>query len=157
MNLSAWFRQQLQVSGEGMIWAVSQVPEERRYRRPPIVLGTWPAVRHLFHLWYYERHIALPSMRQWLGAPPPSVMGLDEEAAWQKAPDLDDLITAFRDVRSEQISCLDAFAPPAWEDVRPTIWGLLPLRWVVTKTYQHTAEHIHDVLQIALFWDMAVG
>jgi hypothetical protein len=23
----------------------------------------------------------------------------------------------------------------------------------VSKTYQHTAEHINDVLRIALFWD----
>ena len=34
-----------------------------------------------------------------------------------------------------------------------TNWGPVPLFWVVSKTYQHTAEHISDLLRIALFWD----
>ena len=33
------------------------------------------------------------------------------------------------------------------------IWGPVTLSWVVSKTYQHTAEHTGDILRIALFWD----
>ena len=29
----------------------------------------------------------------------------------------------------------------------------MPLRWVVAKTYQHTAEHTSDILRIVLYWD----
>lgn len=36
-------------------------------------------------------------------------------------------------------------ASPFWPDVS--------LRWVVTKTLQHTFEHTNNVLQIGLFWD----
>ena len=154
MDLTEWFRRQLEASGEGMIWAVQQVPEARRYRRPPPALGTWSAVRHLFHLVHYERHLALPNMRLWLGESLPLGLGPDEEAAWRRAPELTRLIDVFREVRAEQIACLDRLSPSAWEEVRWTVWGHQSLRWVVTKTYQHTAEHTHDVLQLALFWDM---
>lgn len=27
------------------------------------------------------------------------------------------------------------------------------MKWFVTKTFQHTAEHTHDVLSMALLWD----
>ncbi|MBM2847059.1 MAG: hypothetical protein HW418_1, partial [Anaerolineales bacterium] len=40
-----------------------------------------------------------------------------------------------------------------WEETRRAVWGPVTLRWVVTKTYQHTAEHTHDVLSLALYWD----
>jgi hypothetical protein len=33
-------------------------------------------------------------------------------------------------------------------------WGNVTLLWLVSKTFQHTAEHIHDVMSMALFWDM---
>ncbi len=41
-----------------------------------------------------------------------------------------------------------------------TVWsypGLPPvtLRWVVTKTLQHTAEHVSALLRLSLFWDPA--
>jgi hypothetical protein len=154
MDLSVWFHSQLQASAEGFIWGVEQIPLERRYARPPGPLGDWTAARHVFHMAYYERTIALPSMRQWLGEPCPSVDDDDEDRAWGDGKDLDSLVAQFWAVRSEQIMLLPRFDPALWEEQREAVWGPVTLRWVVSKTYQHTCEHSHDVLRLALFWDM---
>jgi len=156
MNLSPWFQQHLQTSADGFVWAVEQMPPERRFVPPPLPFGEWSAARHAFHLLFYERTIALPSMRQWLGGPPPATFGTSEETAWgdRAADDLEGLLAAFREIRTEQIGLLPQFDASAWDEPRSTVWGAVPLRWVVTKTYQHTAEHTHNVLSMALFWDM---
>ena len=147
MNLSQWFHDQLQASAEGFAWAIEQVPAERRRLAPPHQLGDWPAARHVFHMLYYEQIMALPSMQQWLGGPLLAADDLGEEAAWEKGPDLETLVAEFRKVRAEQIALLPKFDEALWHAPRPAIWGTVTLRWVVTKTYQHTAEHTHDV-----FW-----
>lgn len=158
MSLSQWFETQLQASADGFIWAVEQVPDERLYAPPPGPgggLGEWVAARHLFHLLYYERHAALPAMRSWLlGEAQPSFEGYDEDASWAEAPTLAAQIEQFRAVRAEQIALLPRIGAALWEESRETGWGDVTLRWVVAKTYQHTAEHISDVLRIALFWDV---
>jgi hypothetical protein len=156
MNLSEWFQSQLQASAEGFVWSLAQVPQQRRYIRPPALLGEWSAARHAFHLLFYEQTIALPSMRQWLDSPLPSAVGLDEDAAWAAHMDLDTISAQFSEIRAEQIAWLPRFDESLWNERRVTVWGAVSLRWVVTKTYQHTAEHIHDVLTLALFWDMVV-
>lgn len=51
----------------------------------------------------------------------------------------------------EQIALLDDLHE-AWDDQRGTVWGARPLHWVVSKTFQHTTEHTHDVMKLALFW-----
>jgi hypothetical protein len=153
MNPSQWFRQQLQASADGFVWAAEQVPLERRYMQPPTGLGEWAAARHVFHLLYYEQNIALPNMRQWLGEPWILTGGLDEGAAWGQGQDVENLLTEFRAVRNEQIALLSEFDEGTWHETRTNIWGPATLLWVVSKTYQHTAEHTSNVLQIALFWD----
>jgi hypothetical protein len=40
-----------------------------------------------------------------------------------------------------------------WEETRDSVWGAVTLRWVVSKTYQHTFEHGSTIMRIALFWD----
>ena len=152
MNLSQWFHDQLQASAEGFAWAVDQVPAERRLLAPPGYLGDWSAARHVFHMLYYEQTIALPSMRQWLGDPPPPVDDLDEDGTWENGHELAELLAEFRKVRAEQITLLPEFDDVLWHAPRRAVWGTVTLRWVVTKTYQHTAEHTHDVLRLALFW-----
>ena len=108
----------------------------------------------MFHLAWYEQEIALPSMQQWLAGPCPDEGQIDEDAAWAtNTAALEALLAAFRDVRAQQLELLPELAAVDWESVRDTLWGPMPLRWVVTKTYQHMAEHINDVLRIALFWD----
>jgi hypothetical protein len=56
-------------------------------------------------------------------------------------------------VRAQQIALLPDFSPSAWDETREMGWGPVTLLWVVTKTYQHTCEHTHDVLRLRLFWD----
>ena len=154
MNYTSWFEQQLQASADGFIWAVTQVPAERRYCRPPKGLGEWNAARHLFHMLDYERQIALPVMQQWAGAAP-AVVNWDEEAGWRanSSVAIEDLLDQFRAVRGEQNSLLPRFSEHAWHETQMTGWGPIPLSWLVSKTYQHTAEHTSDVLRMALFWD----
>ncbi|HEV2579904.1 MAG TPA: hypothetical protein VGT44_03540, partial [Ktedonobacteraceae bacterium] len=69
MDLSQWFSTQLSASAEGFLWAIEQVPPERRPATPPKPLGEWNVARHLFHMTYYEQLIALPSMKIWLNEP----------------------------------------------------------------------------------------
>jgi len=39
MNLAQWFHDQLKASADGFVWAVQQVPAERRFIAPPAPLG----------------------------------------------------------------------------------------------------------------------
>lgn len=159
MNLSEWFCYQLQASGDGFIWAIEQLPEERRYLAPPRHPEDWLAARHAFHMFYYDQHFSLASIRQWLGGPCPSVDDLHEDDDWAAGlgNDTSRVLEQFRAVRAEQIALLSQFDDQRWHEARETeFWGTVPLQWVVTKTYQHTAEHIHDVLRMALFWDAAL-
>jgi hypothetical protein len=154
MNLNQWFHDQLQASAEGFVWGAEQVPSARRDLQPPEGLGEWTAARHIFHLWYYEQTIALPSMRQWLGDSVPAEIP-DEDVVWSESqPDVESLLTKFKKVRSEQIALLPKFNDTLWQESRQAVWPRpVTLLWVVSKTYQHTAEHINDVMRIALFWD----
>jgi len=96
-------------------------------------------------------------MRQWLGEPPPSLKSLDEDGVWGAGrDDIETLLTEFKTVRSDQVVLLQKIDESAWNTTYVTIWGLKTLSWVVSKTYQHTAEHTSDVMQIALFWDDVV-
>ena len=151
MNMTEWFQVQLKASGEGFVWGVEQVPSERRVLLPPARLGEWTAARHVFHMLNYEQTVALPSMQQWLGGPLP--VDLDEDAAWTgEDQDPDRLLARFSQVRAEQIALLPKFEEADWRATREAVWGPVTLLWVVSKTYQHTAEHTHDVMRLALFW-----
>ena len=78
----------------------------------------------------------------------------DEELAWNKADEkVESLLEKFMSVRTEQIALLQNFDGPAWISTREAVWGSVALLWVVSKTYQHTTEHINDVMRIGLFWD----
>lgn len=157
MGLSQWFSTQLQASLDGFLWSVEQAPNERRYAPPPGPaggLGEWVIARHVFHMLYYEREAALPAMRHWLGeAALPSFDEYDEDGAWTRAGDLPELLGEFHAVRTAQIELLPRIDEALWEEQRETGWGNVSLRWIVSKTFQHTAEHTNDVLRITLFWD----
>jgi hypothetical protein len=80
-------------------------------------------------------------MYQWLGKPLP-VEGVEEDIAWGEGNDnIESLLTEFTKVRDEQIQLLAKFDESAWNSTCETIWGPVTLSWVVSKTYQHTAEH----------------
>lgn len=154
MDFTHWFQENLQTSANGFVWGTEQVLEARRYTQPPKGLGEWTVARHVFHLWYYEQTIALPSMQQWLGGTIPALEDSDEDIAWSKTQDrVESLLEKFRNVRAEQIALLPKFDSTDWNNTREAVWGPVTLLWVVSKTYQHTAEHINDVMRISLFWD----
>jgi len=92
-------------------------------------------------------------MYQWLGKPLP-LEGVAEDVAWGEGSDnVENLLAGFTKVRNEQMQLLARFDDLTWNSIRETIWGVVTLRWVVSKTFQHTAEHTGDILRIALFWD----
>ncbi len=154
MELSSWFANQLRSSAEGFAWSIERVPEARRYIPPPGPLGEWTAARHLFHLLYYDEHLALPGMQQWLGDPLPVFDEDGENAAWKGVERVEDLLPRFLDIGDQQIALLPMFQPDDWLKSCETIWGQTTLEWIVAKSYQQTAEHISDVLRIVLFWDV---
>lgn len=156
-DLSHWFQHHLQASADGLIWGIEQVLPERRELSPPDIgwLGEWTVARHLFHMVSYEEEIALPSMRQWLGHDMPVLDSYNEDRDWGGGHDLDGMLARFRAVRAEQIALLEQLDAEVWEEMRDCVWGPVSLRWVVSKTYQHTADHINSILQLALFWDRA--
>lgn len=154
MTETAWFLTHLQAGAESVAWAVSQVPAERQLRQPPGGLGDWTLARHVFHLLFYEREVALPAMRLWLDEPSPS-RGVepDEDVAWDPQAPVDGLLEEFQHGRAAQLALLPQLPETAWDEPRATRWGERTLHWVMTKTVQHTAEHLHDILSLALFWD----
>jgi len=159
---SLFFTDKLRESAENFIWAVGQAPEERQFVPPPKPLGEWSVMRQVFHMMHYERTIALPTMRQWLGEPrPPREAWEQEEAIWNNGQGHDParLLADFRAVRDEQIALLPHFDSSSWDEPRVAIWGpaTTTLYWTVSKTYQHTFEHTNSILQIALFADMIVA
>ena len=126
----------------------------------PAYLGTWQPLRHVWHVTGYERWLALPAMKQWLGAPlQPGDSWQDDDAAWAAVEDKNPqtLREAFREVRREQIELLDRLAGVDWETPRETLWGNKSLAWVVTKTFQHTYEHTDTLLRMGLWWEFILG
>lgn len=66
---------------------------------------------------------------------------------------VEDLLAQFMALRQKQAGLLRQAPKEAWDQLFETVWGQTSLTWVVSKTYQHTAEHTSDVLKIVLFWD----
>jgi hypothetical protein len=103
---------------------------------------------------YYEQNVALPRMRHWLFESCRETPVPPEEVAWGDGHDLEFILYRFRTVRAGQIALLAQYDAADWDDERYfSGWGSVTLRWLVSKTYQHTAEHTHAVLGLALFWD----
>ena len=152
-NSSEWFRRQIEANTELIGWAAQQLSSERFSASPPSLLGEWPAARHLFHLLYYEREVALPSLRQWFGAPYPTFEGYDENAAFSTAPPEDVVMRELQSVRAEQMALIAHADGEVWDEVRRTAWGDRSFYWVVSKTLQHGLEHANNILKIALLWE----
>jgi hypothetical protein len=153
-----WFRSQLQASADSLRWAFSEISPSLRQNLPPEpgYLGTWPPVRHIWHVTEYERCLALPAMKQWLGSPlPPDDAWHDDDDTWAKvqARGFEELISAFDNVRQQEIRLLDQLTTTDWETPRETLWGPKPLAWIVTKTFQHTYEHGDTLLRMGLWWE----
>jgi len=160
-NLASWFRQQLQSSADGFVWAFQQIAPDLRDKLPPRpgYLGSWPPIRHVWHVAQYERWLVIPSMCQWLGGPPADGAGWYEgeadDANFARAykDGLPEIVATFCDLRRQQILMLDALAQVDWEAPQATLWGDKPLKMIVTKTYQHTFEHGDTLLRMGLWWE----
>lgn len=153
MELAKWFDYQLRSTLDGFLWAVDQLPKERWYTRPPTPLGEWSAAQHTFHLLDYEERLAVPTMYQWLGVPPVLPEEFEDRAEKKQLP-IEELLSQFEKIRQLEIDLLPKFDDAAWNSIRKTtFWGDVSLYWLVCKTYQHTAEHTHNVLGLTLFWD----
>ena len=155
----AWFRTQLQASADGFIWAFEQVPADQWQHLPSnaTYMGTWPPLRHLWHVTGYEEMLVVPSMQQWVGgAMPDGAAWHDDDEAFAAALagglTAEAVIARFRAVRQQQLDLLDELTGVDWEAPHPTLWGNRPLKMVVTKTYQHTFEHGDTLLRMALWW-----
>jgi hypothetical protein len=121
-------------------------------------MSEWNVARHIFHMLFFEQKQALPFVHLWLGEPMPEREQGDEEQAWEtygKAMSIEQMLQEFQMLRAEQIALLPQFSEENWLSKRD--WGTvaITLTWAVTKTYQHTLDHINSLLQLALFWDFA--
>lgn len=157
-----WFRYQLRASADGFVWGVEQIAPSLLDQLPvePKYLGTWPPLRHVWHVTEYERWLALPTMKQWLGEPlPPGDAWRDDDPDWAAVGDKSQqsLSAAFQQVRQQQIDLLDQLTGADWQSPRTTLWGEKPLTWVVTKTFQHTYEHGDTLLRMGLWWEHILG
>ena len=157
----AWFRYQLQASANGFVWSFSQIPPQLRENLPPApeFLGTWPPARHVWHVTEYERCLVIPSMNQWLGGSMPNgKTWLAVDNAWDEVPNrgFDELTSAFRHIRQQQIVLLDKLIDADWNAQRETLWGQKPLSMIVTKTFQHTYEHGDTLLRMGIWWKEAM-
>ena len=162
-DYTAWFRSQLQSSAEGFAWAFEQLPKSYHFQLPPNAsyMGTWPPIRHVWHVAEYERLLVIPSMQQWFGKPMPENDSWDDsdqnfakifDGSKEDGLQGQELIKLFLDVRRQQIEIVDELTNIDWESERVTLWGNQPLKMVVTKTYQHTFEHADTLLRMALWW-----
>jgi hypothetical protein len=158
-----WFRERLRTSDEDFMWAFSRIDPSLHKRQPPNprYLGLWSPARLVWHVTEYERCLVIPSMQQWLGGAMPTDskdVWPDTDAAWQSVEEqtADQFISAFHEVRQQQIALLDPLANVDWDTPCETLWGVKPLSMIVTKTYQHTFEHGDTLLRMGLWWaDMA--
>ena len=157
MQPSQIFQQQLQTSAENFLWVVEQITQERLYLVPRP--DRWSIARIIFHLTRYEQRLALPSMLQWLGELRPVVGTQEEDNAkdeldWNNGTghEIQTLIADFNKVRSQQLALFPQFTEQSWYEEREAIWGSVPLKWIVIKTYQHTLEHTDEVLRAYLWW-----
>ncbi|GER89177.1 hypothetical protein KDW_33390 [Dictyobacter vulcani] len=167
MNYIQHFTRLLQTSTEDFIWATQQIPAEKLYSVSPRRPDSWSVARNILHLQFQEEQVVLPNMRLWLPERTDyarkdnqlisqyasfEALVQDEEVVWLQHPAVETLLQSFQANRILQITLLSQIPATAWEETRPTVWGTVTLRWTVTKTYQHTAEHINDVLKPALYW-----
>ncbi|HEY4383904.1 MAG TPA: DinB family protein [Ktedonobacteraceae bacterium] len=157
MDARQKFQDRLQDSFDEFLWAVSLIPQDRFYRAPRP--NRWSVARLVFHLTSYEEKIALPTMRQWCGEPKPHAGsqeedGQIEERLWNNGEghEMPAMIERLKIVRAQEISLLNQLAEASLDEEREAIWGTLPLRWIVTKTYQHTLEHTDEILRSYLWW-----
>ena len=153
-----WFRDQLGASTSMFTWAVTQIDPSLHFEQPPPAsasyLGDWPPARHVWHLAYYERCIAVPWLRACTGGPPVSDDPCPDWDHWDafSGRAVDEYVADFLAIRAEQLALLEELADVDWTTPRATGWGQRPLSMIVTKTLQHALEHTDTLLRMSMWW-----
>lgn len=155
--LAMGLHEHMKTSEKEFIWAIGRVPVERLDVEPPAHarLGEWSARRHLFHLLSQDCAATLPLMRSWLGKEQTSDEERNEERVWDQdqARSIDDLLEEFQRLRKEILELIVEASAAPWGEQRETVWGQRSMKWIVSKTYQHTLSHTNAVMALAVFWD----
>ena len=76
-------------------------------------------------------------------------MLLQEVGAWQQEQrSVEELLQQFQTFRHQTIELISTLSEDEWEKPREEAFWNKPLtiQWTVTKAWQHTLEHTHDVL-----------
>lgn len=158
MSDSEEFATRLRETAAQFTWAALLVPEARR---DTPVGENWSPARIIYHMLHYERDVAAPAMRQWLGGPSVTDEAFEaEEAHWEsegQTMPYAALLDGFNAIRAEQIALTPRLAG-LWDEARPTGWDLpgvepTTLRWVVSKTIHHTFEHSNELMRNSLFYE----
>ena len=155
-----WFCEQLQNSMTGFVWAVECLAPEHWQSSPPRPswLGQWSLARHVFHLQYQERYVVQDSINDWLHLSLSIEERPAEEEAWQQEQrSVQELLQQFQTFRGQTAELISNLTEDEWEKPsEKAYWGQsLTMQWFMTKAWQHTLEHTHDVLRLHLFWDAA--
>ena len=144
---------------EGMrevTWALCSLPRERWAAEPPVLVGSWPALRHVRHLALRETHQVLPQVRQALGespadAPAYSTLDLEQaDAAWSAGLALESaesIVRGLGETRYELLQRLEVAPDEAWQQPAND------LGWLMLNVHQHEMEHLAAIWKIALNWD----
>ena len=133
------------------------IPAERREAKPPSKLGKWTAAIGSFHILYYEREVALPSVRLWADSAYPSFEGYDEPAEWGEGHGCESILSEIRSVRQQIVALWGRSTRRTGRKSKRTPWGNKTLYWVASKTYQHGIEHLSNVLRTAMLWEHYAG
>ncbi len=157
---SAWIQKQLAHSVTMLAGAWAAIPAERRTQVPPEHMGwvsTWPAQRHLYHLYIYERiTVDYAAFLQADGTPLTEAQDAEHErlltgqaADWPQLRAAE-LLAGWRENRQELLARLARATN--WEARQP-YWDNQDLNTITAECWQHTLEHTTTLLQLALFWD----
>lgn len=135
------------------------IPAGRRAQVPPARLArvsTWPAQRHLYHLFIYER-IVVDTAAFWLadGAPlTEAEVALHDRLlsgqteAWSQHS-AEETFSGWRQLRQELLARLERATDG---EARHPHWDGQDLPAFAAECWQHTLEHTTTLLQLALFW-----
>lgn len=117
--------------------------------RRPSSDGGWGAIEHLAHLRDWEE-VALARVRAVLGQDRPELPAYDDDL-WPIERDYSNrngerMVSEFTQMRGEIIDALEGADAETWE--RTGIHGVagqVTLRWLLTRQYDHAADHIRQV------------
>jgi hypothetical protein len=174
-ELSSWLEQTERIIG----WAISNVPSDRLFEIPPhsrhphadkgfkTYFGDWPALRHLYHLVFYEEAYSIPTMQYWTGGPHPTVDMIFpkselEEVGWEKqvisAIAVEPLLEGLHHLREVQLEIIQAIKEEDWQTEKAiTSLGSVSAEFVVTKTIQHNLEHANEIMKNVQYWERALA